>query len=222
MIVLVTTNEPSSIKKLFEDSIELPMRFDLKLFTNQGSVGIERKKVPGDFLASVEDGRLRNEILAMREECRFQVILFHGTINYDKDGHVLIGKRKLHWTRQGIRNLCRTLEWVEGCYIERAHDNQELVTVISELQDYLDKTSHTSLQSRPSVMKTWMIPTHQEKYRYWLQGLPGISIGRASMLCDKFPDPMSLFEADINSIASVRGFGKHTAQKIHDFLRGIK
>ena len=65
MTLLITTNAPKKIRELFEDKNEVPMSFDIKLYTESAVAGIERKKVPSDLIASVEDGRLGREILAM-------------------------------------------------------------------------------------------------------------------------------------------------------------
>ena len=223
MTVIVTTNEPKKIRELFDDRVEVPMGFDFKLYTDAGTVGIERKKVPGDLLSSVTDGRLGREILAMREECQFIVILLHGTITYRTDGTVKIGGNRYRgreWTRKGMRNLLRTLQYVEGCYLEYARNNQELVEVVTDLQEYFDKSHHNSLHTRPGIHTDWLVPTGQERVRYWMQGLPGISVVRAKLLCDRFSTPLALFEASIDEICEIRGMGKNTATKIYSFLRG--
>jgi len=95
MSILVTTNEPKDIKELFDDRIEVPMNFDFKLYTEKGTIGIERKKVPGDLLSSIEDGRLRREILAMRAECDHQVIILHGMMRFNGDGQLMYTDKRV-------------------------------------------------------------------------------------------------------------------------------
>ena len=222
MSILITSNEPKPIRRLFSDAIELPMRYDFRLYTRSGIVGIERKKVPGDLLSSIDDGRLRNEIFAMREECDIQVILLHGVIKYNRDGTVYVGKRrKSRWTEKGIRNIMRTLEYVEGCYIESARNNQELVDRIYEIQEYLDKKNHLSMRGRPGIQTDWIIPTKADKVIYFYQGLnPRVGIIGAKKLYDRFPNPLDLFQATIEDIDLIHGFGKKQATNIHNFLRG--
>ena len=223
MTVIVTTNEPKKIKQLFEDRVELPMGFDFKLYTESGTVGIERKAVPGDLLASIEDGRLKNEILAMRDDCDFQVILLHGTMRFDKNDRLMLSStRKSRWTKTGIRNLCRTLEWVENCYIEEAKNNQELVEVIDDLQRYLNKGRHLSLKGRPGIQRDWIKPTKFERMIHFYDGVPGVAPVRARELAKAFPSPMDIYQASVEDISKINGFGKPTAQKIHNFLRGIE
>lgn len=217
MAILITSNEPRQIKDLFDDYLELPMGFDFKLYTNSGTVGVERK-TPGDLLSSIEDGRLRSEVLAMRDDCDFQIILIHGYIKYNRSDQLMIGKRKTRWTKGGLRNFLRTLEWIEGCYIEYASTDRDLVTTLEDLQRYLDKPRHSSIYARPSIKSDWMVPTKQERCHYWLQGLPKISTVRAKLLLDRFGCPAEMFRATVDEICGVPGIGKQTAVVIHDFL----
>lgn len=193
------------------------MNFDFKLYTESGTVGIERK-TPGDLLASIEDGRLRSEILAMRNECDFQVVLIHGYIKYNRDGQLILGNRRSRWTRRGLKNFFRTLQWVEGCYIEEAGTDQELVDLLQDLQIYLDKPKHSSIYSRPGIKSSWMVPTQKERYHYWLQGLPKISTVRAKIILDKFGCPAKVFNATTDELCKVPGIGKQTADLIYNFL----
>jgi len=223
MTFVITTNEPRKIKDLFGDMcIEVPMNFDFKLFTNSGSVGIERKKVPGDLLSSITDGRLTREVQAMREETQFQIVLLHDAMPYHKDGTVnMRGNKGSNWTKKGVRNLLRTLEYVEGVYIEQADDDEELVQVVIELQEYFDmlKSKHLSFKFRPGLQSSWLMPLRQEKVMYFYQGLPSISAVRAKSLASKFPSPLQLYQASTEDIQQIPGFGSRLADKIYNFLR---
>ena len=223
MSILITTNEPRRIRELFEDRVETPLGFDMMLYTEAGKVGIERKKVPGDLISSIEDGRLGREILAMREECQIKIILFHGIMRYNENGTLKLGKRTSYrWTDKGIRNLRRTLEFVEGCYIEYARNNEELVKVVNEIQAYLDEDSHLSTKGRSPIRTDWIKPTREERIRYFYDGLPGVAVVGATKLAQKFPNPMDLYQASPEQIAEIPRFGKNTALKIFNFLRGIQ
>lgn len=221
MTIVITSNEPRRIKELFEDRIELAMDFDFKLFTKSGVVGIERKKVPGDLISSIEDGRLGREILAMRDECDIKIVLYHGTMTYNKAGVLRQGKRtSSRWTDKSMRNFRRTLEFVEGCYIEYAKTNEDLVKVVNEIQRYLDEDEHLSARGRSPIRKDWLVPTRQERIRYFYSGLPRIASVGAKKLETRFPNPMDLYQASVKDLCGIPGVGKKTANDIYEFLRG--
>jgi ERCC4-type nuclease len=219
MTVVITTNEPEDIKKLFRpDSIEIPMNFDLLLYTKSGTIPIERKAIPGDLLSSVEDGRLHREMTAMRDESAINILLLHGDFVYQKDG-TLWGKKGRSWTKKGIRNLLRTVQFVEGLYIEQAHSDQELVEIVNELQEYFDNQSHLGLKRRPGLQSDWFVTTREDKVCYFYSGLPSVSAVRAKALCEKFPDPIMLYQASIEDIRQIDGFGKKMSEQVFRFLR---
>ena len=221
MTVIITTNEPKDIRQLFSDKIETPLGFDFMLYTENGVVGLERKKVPGDLISSIEDGRLGREILAMRDECQIMVILLHGTMRFNPNGTLRLGRRTSYrWTDKGIRNIKRTLEFVEGCYIEYARNNIELVAVVNELQDYLDDDTHLSMKGRTPLRSDWIKSTYYERVRYFYDGLPGVAVVGAKKLADRFPTPLELYSASIEEIMEIPRMGKSLSTGIYNFLRG--
>ena len=222
MTPLITTNEPRKIRELFVDRIEVPMNFDMKLYCNLATVGIERKKIPGDLISSIEDGRLGREILAMREECQVMIVLYHGVMRFNKNGTLRLGRRTSYrWTEKGLRNIRRTLEFVEGCHIEYAKNNYELVKVVSELQEYLDEKEHLSTKGRSPIKSDWIKPIYYEKVRYFYDGIPGVAVVGAKKLADKFPSPMQLYSASVEEIMEIPRVGRAMATGIYNFLRGI-
>ena len=220
---LIVPNEPRVIRNLLSDLVECPMGYDICLLTNLGKAGIERKKVPSDLISSIEDGRLGREILAMREECQVMVVLFHGVMRYNKNGTLKLGRRTSYrWTEKGIRNIRRTLEFVEGCYIEYARNNQELVKVVNELQDYLNEKDHLSTKGRLPIRSDWIKPIYYERVRYFYDGLPGVATIGAKKLADRFPSPMNLYQASIEEIMEIPRVGRALATGIFNFLRGVQ
>jgi len=221
LTVIITTNEPPAIRNLFTDKIEVPMGFDMLLYTNSGPIAIERKHVPGDLTASVEDGRLSREIVAMGEVSERKIILLHGRILYDRQGFAVVGYRKKvplkGWNRKGINNLIRTLEYIEGCFIESADTNKELVEVVNDLQDYFDKLCHLSARSRPKS-SSWG-GSRVMRVIHFYSGIPGVSSIRARELYKVWPQPLGLYGASVQDICNVDGFGKTLATHAHSFLR---
>jgi len=218
----ITSNEPQSIKNLFkQEALIIPMDFDMLLCCKTCQLPIERKAVPGDLLSSVTDGRLMREIIAMREESDFYIVLLHGEINYKSSGLVDLGYRGQHktkgWTKKGVRNLLRSLQYVEGAYLEYAKDDDELVEIIHELQEYFDTNEHNSLRVRSKIHAG--MKSRKARVISFYQGLPECRYGRSEMLYKAFPVPLQLYEASIEQINEVRGFGRVLSENIYNFLR---
>lgn len=203
----------------------MPLPFDIEIFTKLGVVAIERKIIPEDLISSVTDGRLYKEIVAMREVSKFNIILFHGSFRYNRDNTLWVPGNKdakrvgRSWTKKGIKNLCRTLEYVETLHIEWANDSEELVEVVAEVEKYFNQVNHLSLKVRPGLHTDWLIPTRQERIQYFYQGLPSISAIRAKALTGKFPSPMNLYSATVEDFKSIPGIGDKIATGIYNFLR---
>jgi len=226
MSIVIDSNDYVQIGKAFGDlAVPSPLDgFDILLFTRRGQVPIERKKIPSDLIASVNDGRLAKELRAMRQVSRFYIVLLHGTFIFRNDDTLVIpGAKKAgrDWTRKGIKNLLRTLQYVEGVYLEYAEDDRELVEVVQQVEDYFNKSQHLSLRIRPGLQSNWLIPSRDEKYLYWMQGLPKISAIRAKQLLKVFPTPLSICGASIEELSNISGIGKTIAGAIYNFIRGL-
>jgi len=217
MSVVITTNEPQKIKELFEDRVEIPMNFDLLVYTSRGPIPLERKKIPDDLLASVSDGRLARELIAMREVSRFYIVILHGRFTYKRDGELVMRGRK--WTKTGVTNLLRTIQYVEGAFLEYAETDEELVQVVNEVQRYFDEKHHLSLRVRPSLDSNWLKPTRTEQVRYFYDGIPGIGPIGAKSLEKKYPNPMDLYAVGVEDIMEISGFGRTLSKGVYNFLR---
>lgn len=222
----LTSNEPKSIKDLFKDeAIIMPMDFDFMLCCRRCTLPVERKAVPGDLLASAQDGRLQRELTAMREVSEHYIVLLHGEIKYKQNGLVDREYRKQSnekgWTRKGVRNLLRSLEYVEGAHIEWAKNDRELIEIVHELQEYFDSLNHSSLRTRPVFREKGRKLKDAKRTRVinFYQGLPECKYGRAKLLYDAFPNPTDLYKASVGDIYKVKGFGEVLSQNIYDFLR---
>lgn len=230
MTVVINPNEPGNVRKLFEDRIELPMAFDMMLYTNRGRIPIERKENPGDFLASVNDGRLKRELAGMGEVSTIRIVLLHGKVQYDSEGRLIVGWKHISrgrkiprvlngWNKTGMRNLRRTLQYVEGIFIEEADNDEELVQVVSELQVYFDKDRHLSLKTRTKLHHAWPITARPEMVMEFYQGIPGISAVRAMTLYEACPNPLDLYQYTVEELVKLHGIGYVIANHTYNFLR---
>jgi len=223
MTILIDSNEPKKVKDAFgEYAIDVPLEgFDFKLYTRCGIIAIERKKVPGDFISSVGDGRLYAQILAMRDFSDIQILLLEGKFRYNRDGILLQGRRKSRWNRKGINNLLRSIRWVEGIDIEQSSGLIDTVTTVLQIEEYFNSQDHLSLKRRPGIQTDWIVPTRGERVIHFYQGIPGIAVVGAKKLYDRFPNPIDLYGANVEEIDKIPRFGKQQSQNIWNFLRGL-
>ena len=222
MLVIVSSNEKSRVEGELGDSAffdgELP--FDFQLCTKRGIIAIERKKFPSDLITSVNDGRLARECAAMREIGTFRVVIFEGKPRYTIDDKLRVGAKVSNWSRSRIRNLRRSIRYVEACDIEDTTDIKDTIKCVRELQAYFDNPKHLSIRIRPNIETSWFRPTYEERLVYFYQGLPGVSIMRSRALAENFVNPMKLFKAASEDIMKIRGFSKVLSENISNFLDG--
>ena len=222
MVILVSPNEKEVRVELDRRGIgiEHNLPYDFQLITSRGKVLAERKRFPEDFVASVQDGRMAKECAAMRQDSSFRFLIVEGKGNYDKDNRLFLGGRSSRWTKSGIRNLYRSIRFVEGIDIEFTDSIVDTVDCLVELQHYFDTENHVSLRNRQTFESNWLIPVYEEQLTYFYQGLPGIKIVRARKLSKEFPNPMNLFSATVERLKQVDGIGDKLASGIYGFLRG--
>ena len=222
MTIFIDSNEPRKVKNAFgEHAIDIPLNgYDFEIYTESGLVCIERKRIPGDFLGSVTDGRLYKQILSMRESSSIAILLLEGKFRYTKEGILVQGRRRTRWNRKGINNLLRSIRWVEGIDIERSSGLDETVDTVLQIEEYFDKIDHLSLKSRPRIQTNWIVPSYGERIIHFYNGLPGVGINGAKKIYDKFPSPMQLYSASVEEIMEVPRIGRALATGIYNFLRG--
>ena len=216
--IIVSSNERKPVKKALGEYLESDLPFDFLAYTQRGPIVAERKRFPGDFIASVQDGRFAKECAAMREASQWPHIIKEGRGTYTKDGYLRSGPRILNWTRKSVRNMVRSLELVEGCRVEETRSIRDTADRLHEIADYFDAQHHGSFRARTRLVSDWPAPTYQERYRYWLMGLPEISAVRADKLAAKFTCPMAICIASEESLMEVPGIGKYIAGRIYSFL----
>lgn len=226
----MSPNEDIELKQaLGEFGFEAPIPFDFQLVTNRGIVARERKVFPSDFLASIGDGRLARECASMRDVSQFPGVILEGKPFYSREGFLRDGKRDTRWTKVAIDNILRSIKYVEGCDIDWTDSIQDTVNCLRETQEYFDKAKHLSLRMRPRIESDWWLPSYEERYIYFLQGLPGIKVNRARAIAKVYSSPTALLsaiydielsETQIDKLVGIHGIGKSLATRITTFLTG--
>jgi len=219
-MILISPSEPGELRDAL-DATSSPLceekGADILAPTGKGLLGIQRKEVPSDFLASLEDGRLTRELPLLSKGVDFPILLLEGMFMYDSDDCLRVGGYPTRYKRLGIKRLLRSAFYCHGVYVEHSGDLSETPTVVKELIDYFSH-EHTSLFTRPKLQGLWGKPTPKEQISYFYQGLPGVGVVLAQTLTKIFPKPADLIAASLDDLKAIPQVGKQRAARIHRFL----
>jgi len=219
-MILVSPSEPAELRETL-GATSSPLceekGADILAPTGKGLLGIQRKEVPSDFLASLEDGRLARELPLLTKGVDFPILLLEGMFIYDTEDCLRVGGRPTRYKRLGIKRLLRSVFYSYGIYVEHSSGLSDTPTVVKELIDYFGH-EHTSLFTRPKLQGLWGKPTPNEQICYFYQGVPGIGVVLAQTLAGVFPCPAGLVTASLDDLKSIPGIGKQRAERTFGFL----
>jgi ERCC4-type nuclease len=191
-IGLISPSETKLVEKLKEEVIISPLPeekgADVLIYTKQGLLGIQRKEVPNDFLASITDGRLARETSLLPKHCKFRLVLLEGHFKYFPNGGVALGRREpSRFTKTQIDGLLFDIKYVKGVDYDYTDDLDDTIFYIKTLSRWMNTEKHTGLFSRPGGPQgTWAVPSVEEKQSWLLQGFEGVGPAIASSIISYF------------------------------------
>lgn len=219
-MILMSPSEPVELRKALQ-ATNSPLceekGADILAPTGKGLLGLQRKAVPSDFLASLEDGRLARELPLLSNGVDFPVLLIEGTFIYGRDDHLQIDGRPTRYSRNGITNLLRSVSYAQGISVECSGNLIETPNVVNGLIEYLGH-DHVSLLKRPKLQGLWGKPTINEQLCYFYQGIQGVGVVLAHSLAKEFPSPADLVNATLEDLRALPQIGKQRAERIYLFL----
>ena len=219
-MILVSPSEPAELREALS-AVSSPLceekGADILAPTSKGLLGIQRKEIPSDFLASLEDGRLTRELPPLSKGVDFPILLLEGIFIYDTDDCLRVGGRPTRYNRLGIKRLLRSVFYSHGIYVEHSGSLSETFTVVKELIDYFSH-DHISLFTRPKLQGLWGKPIPSEQISYFYQGVPGVGVVLAQSLTKIFSKPADLVIASLDDLKAIPQVGKQRAARIYKFL----
>ena len=221
-MILVSPSEPGQLREALA-AVSSPLceekGADILAPTRKGLLGLQRKQIPCDLLASLEDGRLARELPLIARGTDFPILLLEGEFFYDADDRLRVDGRPTRYTRLGIKRLLRSVFHSHGIYVEFSADLSETPAVVKELIDYFGH-NHLSLLARPKAQGLWGRPTPNDQLRYFYQGIPGVGVVLAQTLAGVFPAPADLLSASLADLKATPGIGKQRAGQVFRFMYG--
>ena len=170
-------------------------------FIISGRVAVERKTAR-DFVASIIDGRLFEQVSELKKAYEKPILLIEG---FDLYSHRAIHPNAI---RGAIASLI--LDWNIPVIFTR--DHKETV----ELLKALAKREHEA--GRTPTIKVPKGETIKEKQEYLVSALPGINLTLARRLLKKFKSPLNVFTSSLTQLTEVEGIGEKKAREIKKVL----
>jgi ERCC4-type nuclease len=219
--VLISSTEPPQLRALGRSSL-VPEQYgaDILWLSRLGLVGVQRKEMPGDFLASVSDGRLANQVGRM-QGLDVRVLVLEGRPQWTTDG-VLMADWGQTWTRSQHRKFLWSMRR-EGVWVEWSDQLMDTVELVKDLLAWTNKKNHVSLQRRPAARGAWGKASNREWQLHLLQSFDGIGPMQAGKLIDAFDGDVPLaWTVEGRELERVPGIGKKKAQKMVEAIGVIR
>ncbi len=189
---------------------------DVLLFTKQGVIGIQRKKVPHDFISSIEDGRMARSTTLLQSTCPFRLLLCEGRFRYYPDGRLDLGPRvPSHYTIKHLRGMLFDIRFVKNVEVDYTDDIRDTAYYIRSLGDFFNAEKHLGLFRRPGAKGTWGAPTSEDIDLWLLQSFQGIGVTLAGNIVEQFGGKVPLqWSCSLAELRSVPGLGKKRAEAL--------
>lgn len=215
---LVAPSEPADLKTglgaISTPALEDLYGIDVAFWAGGKFIGVQRKRFPEDLVASLRDGRLASQIPKMTRLDHAAIIL-EGRANWSRDGRLVHGWANLD--RRRFRALCWSLTYGYGIAVYWTQDIADTVDSLQAIRSWFGRpeSSWGSILIRPKPRSQWSGEVDADQLEYFLEGLPGVSRGRARMILQHIGRVPFSLDVDLRK---VRGIGKVTARRIEEFL----
>lgn len=232
MSFLIAPTEKDVLRRLGDKAISssLPEKYgsDFLILLPKVRCGLQRKHFPGDFFASLQDGRTAREV-ALMAQLDWRVWIIEGKGYYDSEGH-LISEGNSRWTKSAVRNLAKSLWTQHGIMVEYTDDIDDTISVVHEWEAYLKKKVHRSLLTRQKGGKLrddWGGFDKKGWAKFFLQGFPSIGSTIAESISayslEKYNKAVPLtWDISEEEFTQIPLIGKKRARVLVDLLKEQK
>lgn len=210
-MIYVAPTEPASLKAVGASSA-LPETFgsDLLVFGGETMVGMQRKTWPGDFLASVSDGRFTTSSMKMLK-LPHRFLLLEGHTNFTRDGAIVgetygEGRR---FTRGNLWGMLWSLLFEFDIVPFWTASTAETAEFVVRFEEWLGKPEHSTGRVRVGLSTpSGRTAKPRDMAAFLLQGFPGIGPTVAEAIFDTFERVPLRFDVTRDEMKSVPGVGE--------------
>lgn len=171
---------------------------------------MQRKEI-NDLVASVADGRLARE-MAMMKRLSVAVLVVEGKPSWTMDGSLISKGFGKPWTRRQHRGLLWSVR-EKGVWVEWTDGAEDTVVACRELEAWVRKGKHGSLERRPGPESVWGQLTNRDYARHVVMGLPGVGPELAGRIVDTFGMPFG-WKVSVEELMTVNGIGRKKAESM--------
>jgi ERCC4-type nuclease len=216
--MFVSSTEPKAIRELGVSS-KLPEEYgvDIMWQSKLGSIGIQRKQFPSDFLSSRSDRRLYNEFQMMKQ-LDLPILLLEGKQDWTTDGELYgshgNAKRTWAWSREQHRHYLASVQ-MRGIQVHTSDSIADTIRFVNGMRVWSDKGDHLSLDRKPNRTGSGLYFTTEnaDYVRSLYQEFPGVGPKQAGMIY-KYLGVILRLTVTEDELMSVPGIGKGIATKI--------
>lgn len=203
-MILISPAEPPELQVLGTTSPAPELHgADFLVLSDVHMVAVQRKEFPGDFLSSLEDGRLQRE-LALLKRCPLSVWVREGYAEWDLQDQ-LVGRGPFRW--EHLWGIETTMQLDLGVRLYVTRDKAETAQLLLYLESWLRKADHVSLAYRPKPHGEWGVATDRDWARHMLQSFPGIGVRLADSIYEKFGRVPLRWDVSSQDMLDVQGMG---------------
>jgi len=171
------------------------------------TVAIERKSVR-DFIKSIIDGRLFNQLVFLADSYEKPLLLLEGR------PHELFSLTNMHKNAViGVLTSIALNYRIPVLFSETERETAEFIYVIAKREQSANKNEISLRKGKPGL-------TLNEQQRYTVESLPMIGPKSARRLLEKFGSVNALFNANEKELEAVEKMGPKKAVKIRKLLDG--
>ena len=208
-MIWVSPTEPAPLRQLGDRVSMFPEEFGVDvLVAGQGDmVGVQRKTI-ADFCASVQDGRLAEQVVKMGR-LDMAVVLLEGKPWFVNGALVQDG-----WGREISQEAWRRMIWTvraAGIHVEEVDSLEETCTYVGQLHRWCESDGHSTLAVKGKrVQGAWGERGVRHYRMQMLCGLPGMGEELAGRVLEQVGWPFEL----VVDLTQVRGLGKKKVGEI--------
>ena len=224
--MFISPTEPKALHDLGVISM-IPEDHGVDIMWNSklGTIGVQRKTFPDDFLSSMKDDRLNKEYIQMKQ-LDVAVLLLEGRQQWTTEGE-LYGAygntgRSYTWSRTQHRNYLTSVQ-LRGIQVQTSDSITDTVDYLRSLRLWSDKGDHSSLDRRAvgaAASELYGTVRNPDYVRWLYQSLPRVGPKQAGMIYKHLGMIFGL-KVTYEDLIMVPGVGPKLAQGIVDVFNAV-